>query len=110
MVLGYDERTENTDNPGVGVKNYALLHNKGGAVSVTLSTAQAPSHVHGHGATKGGKFVLASGNATVGTGSTTRGLQENSREYVDFTAGAGGGQAHENRPEYYVLAFIIKTV
>jgi microcystin-dependent protein len=89
--------------------DYSNIGNTGGEKMHTLTIAEMPSHNHGSGATKGGKFVLAGGTSKVDSGSTNRGLDEDSREYVNSTASTGGGGAHENRPPYYVLAFIMRV-
>ena len=46
----------------------------------------------------------------VNTGSNTTGISVNSQSVTisGNTGGTGGGQAHENRPPYYALMFIMK--
>lgn len=80
---------------GSGI-NGASLGASGGAETVTLSTAQMPSHSHSvnqtnSSATEGGNPPTPSGAAASSTGS------------------AGGGQAHQNMPPALVVNFIIKT-
>lgn len=76
----------------------------GGVNSVTLTTNQMPSHNH---------TLLASSATDGGAGSGWRWESNNSNRpsTVNGTniGNEGGGQAHENRPPYYALAFIMKT-
>jgi microcystin-dependent protein len=104
FIVGYDASKSNVPvNDTARTENYGAIGNKGGLREVALSTAQMPSHTHtteqfardgypdGSGDRGGSYFVNGSGR-TLSINST------------------GGGQAHENRPPYYVLAFIIKIV
>ena len=78
----------------------------GGAATVTLTTAQMPAHTH-TGTTKG----------TAGSHSWTQfGAGRNDWNYPGensrgsaTTASTGGGAAHENRPPFYALCYIMKT-
>jgi len=74
----------------------------GGLESVTLGISQIPSHRHkiskvsrDDGSTDGGD-IMRQGDDLIGT------------TYDSFTDYQGGGQAHENRPPYYALAYIMK--
>ncbi|MDD3685930.1 MAG: tail fiber protein [Bacteroidales bacterium] len=74
----------------------------GGLESVTLGISQIPSHRHkiakvsrDDGSTDGGD-VIRQGDDLIGT------------TYDSYTDYQGGGQAHENRPPYYALAYIMK--
>lgn len=72
----------------------------GGVEKVTLTTAQMPSHTHG---------IM---QATL-TGSQTGEGFNYGRAYYDSpvyenTTATGSGQAHENRPPYYALCYIMK--
>jgi microcystin-dependent protein len=82
----------------VGAGNNYAVDATGGADSVTLTLNQIPSHTHGYDrATQrnvadggvNGAYVSSLTSATSGS--------------------AGGGQAHENRPPYYALCYIMKT-
>ena len=97
----------------------------GGSNSVSLSTAQMPSHDHDAGATvndpghkhqlKGGVDDADSGNK-ISAGDQSNNLNTNAMD--DATTGIsvsididneGSGNAHENRPPYFALTFIMKT-
>lgn len=98
-----------------GNEDYNLIGNTGGQDKVTLTTPEIPSHVHNFAdayfieaydgiGINGSQWI---GNSLYGSSKTDR---DNS--YVALwdhdTRAAGGGQPHENRPPYYVLAYIIK--
>lgn len=98
-----------------GNEDYNLIGNTGGQDKVTLTTPEIPSHVHNFAdayfieayegiGINGSQWI---GNNLYGSSKTDR---DNS--YVALwdhdTRAAGGGQPHENRPPYYVLAYIIK--
>ena len=78
----------------------------GGAETVTLTTAQMPAHTH-----------TATTKGTSGSHSWTQfGAGRNDWNYPGensrgsaTTASAGGGAAHENRPPFYALCYIMKT-
>ena len=82
--------------------DYNEISKTGGAATVTLSVAQMPPHEHsftvGYSSAQGTIRDLYSNDATSG-GQTLRTVT---------TSAAGGGQAHENRPPYFVLAYIMK--
>jgi microcystin-dependent protein len=95
----------------------------GGTDQVTLTTNQMPTHLHiGQTATDGAHYH--SGNPTynysAGGGHTigelgglgdpfTVGQNGSSHKHLFGTDNSGGGQAHENRPPYYALAFIMRV-
>lgn len=98
-----------------GNEDYNLIGNTGGQDKVTLTTPEIPSHVHNFAdayfieaydgiGINGSQWI---GNNLYGSSKTDR---DNS--YVALwdhdTRATGGGQPHENRPPYYVLAYIIK--
>ncbi len=75
----------------------------GGAESVTLTTAQIPSHKHTTNI-DGGHVIPGNGGSSfpyggAGTYSST----------VFSMSNTGGGGAHENRPPFYALCYIMKT-
>jgi len=108
----------------------------GGSANVTLSTANLPSHSHGgashnhtvsgttgsdthnhtiQSATSiGGGSRVASQNDTGNTASTQNDTHSHSFSGTTSSASGttgttGSGTAHENRPPYYALTYIIKT-
>ena len=114
----------------VGAGNSYGVGATGGATTVTLTTAQMPSHNHGH------NFSGRSSNAGGHTHNyNTRSLdrakrgRSGSRHWADdenATTGSTGSHshnislsgnirntgstsAHENRPPYYALAYIMRT-
>ena len=95
----------------------------GGADSVALTTAQMPSNSHGgnvsieeagehtHTVSISTSYNTASGGATgVGrSGSSNTSLAGSHTHNATLSiSSAGGGNAHENRPPYYALCYIIK--
>ena len=114
---------------GVGA-NYSL-NDKGGADSVTLSANEMPAHTHGNKSLTGwfttrkfgdgyvqvlGRSGIVSSVSDTGSG-TTSAMASGGRyglDQVNFDAShehdsAGGGSAHENRPPYIALNYIICT-
>ena len=112
---------------------YDSISNKGGAKNVQLTEAQMPSHTHTHVISGGahshnvsgtiesryhhgdGTYVARSGRNDSGPKNISNGIknllagQSGSVHTHDLTIHAtGGNQAHENRPPYFVLAFIIR--
>lgn len=84
----------------VGAGSGYSVGDTGGADTVTLTTDQIPSHSHvySRAASPGG------GQDQAGSGSGDAVNHSNQN-----TTNTGGGQAHENRPPYYALAYIMKT-
>lgn len=71
--------------------------NTGGANTVTLTVAQIPAHTHTD------RRLSSFSGSTVGYGGATGTMGGNYQ-----SGSTGSGQAHENRPPYYALAFIMK--
>jgi microcystin-dependent protein len=80
----------------VGAGSKYAVGNKGGADSVTLTVNQIPAHTHTIGS-----FQKMDWGTHNNTDQLTPGTSSKS-------ASTGGGQAHENRPPYYALCFIMK--
>jgi microcystin-dependent protein len=97
----------NNDTPDLrgwfvmGAPDDASRDTTGGAASVTLSEVQIPPHTHG--------YVFPSGE---GQGSVL-GTDDDGhiwRHETGATTGStGGGQAHENRPPYLALYYIMRA-
>ncbi len=99
FVVGYD----NTKT------DYNTLRKTGGAETVTLNTDQIPSHNHKIGE---GWYNNAANNSAAGkvVAYQKHDKMGNNANVVDmFAASSGGGQSHENRPPYYVLAYIMRV-
>lgn len=76
----------------------------GGADSVQLSESEMPSHTHGLESQVG---AYASSYAASGGSSDKSGTNDDASSVN--TTSAGGDSAHENRPPFYALAFIMKV-
>lgn len=88
-----------------GEPDYSPIGKTGGAEFVTLDISQMPHHKHTGGAT-GASFVIKTGANTPGSLDASAG--EIDTINVIAAVSEGGDQAHENRPPYYTLAYIIK--
>ncbi|MDR1623912.1 MAG: tail fiber protein [Tannerellaceae bacterium] len=91
FIVGYDNSSG----------DYNAIGKTGGLETVTLSIEQMPTHSHTI------KFM----NQNWGDNANSRPFPDpgGSSGYTAETTPAGGGQAHENRPPYYVLAYVIKV-
>ena len=87
----------------VGAGSVYSVGDTGGASSVTLSINEIPSHSHTVTTrnSQGGGVFTAMGHAR-NTGSV-------SSSNASGLSNTGGGAAHENRPPYYALCYIMKT-
>lgn len=111
-----------------GSGDYNAIAKKGGSGSVTLSTSQMPSHSHTGTTNKDGAHShtgnervrsggFGGGENVIGTrerpqygGANTAIYSEGSSHKHAFTTNTTrGGGAHENRPPYYTLAYIIRV-
>ena len=121
-----------TDRFVVGAGSAYGVGASGGSSSVTLSTANLPSHNHSFSATtgnvnlshnhsyqsanwpgsgpeqnqSGGPEDRTTFNANKTTGSA---LGNHSHSVSGTTGSTGSGSGHENRPPYYALCYIMKT-
>lgn len=110
FIVGYD---------GADI-DYNAIGKTGGAKTVTLTTTQMPSHSHSMSFAGSHqhyvKEVSAGDEGSSGTDQSVGSYNESgTNKYTNFAGdhthtinSAGGGGAHENRPPYYVLAYIIK--
>jgi microcystin-dependent protein len=115
FIVGYDAGSSSSPSSLTGtatanVTNYGAPGNTGGENAHTLLLPEMPSHTHNVSAymANGDYFGFSGpGNVSIGDGTAyggdpitpVIGVSESSK---------GGNQVHENRPPYYVLAFIMK--
>ena len=114
----------------VGAGSSYTIGNTGGSQSVTLTTAQIPSHTHTatttvtissngeHNHEIGKRWDDTTGTKanTVGSAwdSVNRWYTEDAGEHTHTATAtttvnsSGSGSSHENRPPYYALAYIMK--
>ena len=111
----------------VGAGGSYNVGNTGGANTVTLSINQMPSHNHTGEIAMAGEhrhdvwytregvsggadmLVVADLEFTSFAGSVRESTDRSGNHTHSFTINStGGGQAHENRPPYYALCFIMK--
>lgn len=114
---------------GRGANGYNTINQKGGANTVALTVAEMPKHNHDTGTSVDDGTLETSKNGShshsIPTGGNTTGVaygaQKATSEYGAFNSGSAGehthtitlkargnGDAHENRPPYIVLNYIIK--
>lgn len=114
----------------VGAGSSYAINGKGGANTVTLTTSQIPAHTHGksgaitNGITGGSHSHSMNKIWSDGTGSSSAYKMTTDRTLTTRNTAAqththnlpahehtsvGGGQAHENRPPYIGINFIICT-
>lgn len=99
-----------------GNEDYNLIGNTGGQEKVTLATQEIPSHVHNFADAyfieAHADLVGANGTQWIGNNLSGSNKTDKDNSYVCLwdhdTRATGGDQPHENRPPYYVLAYIIK--
>lgn len=117
FVVGLDTTASQVpeNNTQKDVLNYGKSHNIGGQKSVRLTENEIPSHKHSkndqykHFVARATSF--ATGDSSVGGADRESMTDEIAVNLVNFSQAEeqriGGGQYHENRPPYYVLAYII---
>ena len=89
----------------VGAGNAYAVGNTGGAAQVSLTTAEMPSHTH----TYEDKYVeLVSQNPGLDIDFNATTYNQNGSR-TGTTNSTGSGNAHENRPPYYALCYVMKT-
>ena len=82
----------------VGAGGSYAVGAKGGAESVTLTVEQMPTHSH--------SFPVDASNGSAGDSYVEASKRRDST--TQSTDSAGGGAAHENRPPYYALCYIMR--
>lgn len=92
FIAGYDNAVDS---------GYSEMWSTGGAEAITLTKNQMPKHTHTI------KFV----DEKWGDNANSRPFPNpaGTAGYSAETTESGGDQAHENRPPYYVLAYVIKV-
>ena len=97
----------------VGVGTGYSLGDTGGSQTVALTAAQMPVHSHDVTGKTGqaGKSGVGMYASNVGGGSGWQVLSTTEQGSISglTTTSAGSGQAHENRPPYFALEYIIRT-
>lgn len=123
FIAGYDPGNGAYNNPGNLSQRGTGTADVGGAETVALTVAQMPEHNHSMGSAgdhshtidsfkKDGLDHDASGSGgqqywrSNGGGSSST---ESNGSHTHTINNEGGNQAHENRPPYYVLAFIMRV-
>lgn len=93
----------------VGSGDSYEIGNTGGSNTVTLSTANLPSHNHSFKVIDSTttKNIGSTGSVLAGEGVGVFGGTSNDTSTINTTS-VGSGTAHENRPPYYALAYIMK--
>ena len=93
FVVGFDQST-------TGDLDYNEIGKVGGKKEHILTIEEIPSHKHS------AAFNINKGSATL-TGAANKPLDwEGNSQTDNFTNNTGGGQPHENRPPYLVLAYV----
>jgi microcystin-dependent protein len=113
-----------TDRFVVAAGGSYAVGSTGGANTVTLTINQMPTHNHSGSTTDGGAHnhdvTYSDKEFILGVGADADNLASSNSVYVNKISGGdhnhnlnitsqGGNQAHENRPPYYALAFIMRT-
>ena len=95
FIVGYDPADS----------DYNSVGKTGGEKSVTLSTAQMPSHSHSATVRVSGLAASSNGDKDFFAPSWKT---KNAEEAI-ATDSKGSGQPHENRPPYYAMCFIMRV-
>ena len=95
FIVGYDPADS----------DYNTVGTTGGERSVTLSTAQMPSHSHSATVRVSGLAASSNGDKDFFAPSWKT---KNSEDTIS-TNSKGSGQPHENRPPYYAMCFIMRV-
>ncbi|MEM9339092.1 MAG: hypothetical protein AAGA66_10215 [Bacteroidota bacterium] len=114
FIAGYDPNVDDYDQPGNLSGGGAIMGETGGADEVALTVSQMPGHSHGNRVFAGYMNSESAAN-TFPAGNTYaasafRGMRRTTSNHINTNeiVAAGGNEAHENRPSFYVLAFIMK--
>lgn len=88
---------------GAGL-NYNIA-DTGGANEIALTINEMPSHTHNVSKYAGSNVNLCGIN---GSAKDIQYTKDSNTKACTYTSSAGSGRAHENRPPYYALAYIMK--
>lgn len=114
FIVGYHSGDSDYNQPGNLSEGNSTPGNTAGLSQVKLSLAQMPEHNHGFSISFDDKYTdLAprSYRDTDGSHQTGENLTTATSRQISISAetdNKGGDSPHENRPPYYVLAFIMK--
>lgn len=95
LCNGANDTPDLRDRFVVGAGSSYAVGATGGEASVTLTVDQIPSHTHPISDIQGTGGLLGGSGTTYGF-------------YPGTTSATGGGEAHENRPPFYALAYIMR--
>lgn len=104
LVFGISGLTPAVAPNDGATQNYGTIGNTGGQIGHILTTSEIPSHAHNF-TDQSPSTVSGSVYMTV-NGGTSVDLKID--PVPTSTSNTGGNGVHENRPPYYVLAYIIK--
>ena len=118
-------------NGTVQAENYYKTGDTGGAKTVTLDTTQIPAHTHtqkttddashshnpyvvqgndyNFNATYGGPFPMGTDDSFGAVKSEDTNAYSSNGDHTHTVNNKGGGTAHENRPPFYALAYIMRV-
>jgi microcystin-dependent protein len=97
---GTDGTPDLRDRFVVGAGNQYTVDETGGAESVQLTVDEMPSHNH--------TVARSSNSGQPGDDDDGQAVTDDRSPFTDSTGSTGNDQAHENRPPYYALAYIMK--
>ena len=99
FIVGYDPSDS----------DYNTVGKTGGERAVTLSKDQMPSHTHEVWGRSSGYTARHNDDAEVITYANKGWGSSSNYQKINDSGSAGNGQAHENRPPYYAMCFIMRV-
>ena len=99
FIVGYDPSDS----------DYNTVGKTGGERAVTLSKDQMPSHTHEVWGRSSGYTARHNDDAEVITYANKGWGSSSNYQKINDSGSAGNGHAHENRPPYYVMCFIMRV-
>lgn len=103
FIVGANKYSNNTAIANSSAGSYKIT-DTGGANSVSITVGQLPAHSHTID-----DFSKSINHQTDADGGGDGHDGWSRQNYEDTTSGGGSGDAHENRPPYYALAFIMRV-